>query len=420
MKKIKKRLKRPAGIAGDTAAGVDISLCMIVKNEEENIERALLSVRPVVHEMIVVDTGSTDRTKDIAAALGAKVYDFPWTDDFSAARNFSLSKASCSWILILDADEVISPPDHGALRKSVMDPKASAYRMMTRNYANDVYLEWNANDGSYPAEEKGIGWIPSSKIRLFVNDGRIRFEGPVHELVEPSAVRFGIEVLESPVPVHHYGLLNPERKEFKTGYYDLLVQKRFAGRNNDLMSLYHIAVSARALGRYREALGYWKKFIEIKPDSPAAFSEIAVVYALIGKYEDALQALKTALRLDPGSRDIVVMYAECELISGNAESAISRLENLMGNAPEFLPAVLGLAAACFCAGHRKKGADYLNKARDMSVNYNCAGYFCDLAKSLMSSGRTGYAISLLEAAVECDNISGETIILLNKCRSAAG
>ena len=81
---------------------------MIVKDEEENIERSLMSVKPVVDEMIVVDTGSTDRTKDIARSLGAKVYDFQWTDSFSDARNFSLSKATGKWILVLDADEVIS------------------------------------------------------------------------------------------------------------------------------------------------------------------------------------------------------------------------------------------------------------------------------------------------------------------------
>ncbi len=71
-----------------------------------------MSVKPLVDEMIVVDTGSTDRTKKIARAFGAKVYDFAWTDSFSDARNFSLSKASGEWILVLDADEVISPSDY--------------------------------------------------------------------------------------------------------------------------------------------------------------------------------------------------------------------------------------------------------------------------------------------------------------------
>ena len=76
-----------------------LSLCMIVKNEERTIARALESIKALASELIVVDTGSTDGTKIIAAALGAKVFDFPWTDDFSSARNVSLSKATGDWIL---------------------------------------------------------------------------------------------------------------------------------------------------------------------------------------------------------------------------------------------------------------------------------------------------------------------------------
>jgi len=150
---------------------------MIVKNEEDNIERALISVKPAVDEMIVVDTGSTDRTKDIARALGAKVYDFKWTDNFSDVRNFSLSKASGKWILVLDADEAISPLDHEKLRRLVethrdsMETQSpnlnqshpsslSAYSFMTRNYTNSVNIVgWLPNDKRYPSEETGTGWV---------------------------------------------------------------------------------------------------------------------------------------------------------------------------------------------------------------------------------------------------------------------
>ena len=92
-----------------------LSLCMIVKNEEKHLAKCLASVRPVVDEMIVVDTGSTDRTVDIAKAFGAQVYNFEWTNNFAEARNYSLSKASGDWILVLDADEVISSMDYASL-----------------------------------------------------------------------------------------------------------------------------------------------------------------------------------------------------------------------------------------------------------------------------------------------------------------
>lgn len=86
----------------------NISLVMIVKNEEANIERCLYSVSQLVNEIVIIDTGSTDRTKEIAVRYGAVIYDYPWCDDFSAARNYALDQATNPWSLVLDADEYIS------------------------------------------------------------------------------------------------------------------------------------------------------------------------------------------------------------------------------------------------------------------------------------------------------------------------
>src|SRR3990172_9025878 len=86
-----------------------ISLCMIVKNEEEHVARCLQSVKDVADEIIVIDTGSTDATVKIARSFGARVSKFKWIDDFSAARNFGLGKATKEWIFIMDADDVLPP-----------------------------------------------------------------------------------------------------------------------------------------------------------------------------------------------------------------------------------------------------------------------------------------------------------------------
>ena len=85
---------------------VTISLCMIVKNEEAVLERCLESIKDMVDEIVIVDTGSTDKTKEIAARFTDKIYDFPWCDDFSAARNFAFSKGTGEYLLWMDADEV--------------------------------------------------------------------------------------------------------------------------------------------------------------------------------------------------------------------------------------------------------------------------------------------------------------------------
>ena len=173
-----------------------LSLCMIVKNEEKHLVKCLKSVRDIVDEMIVVDTGSMDKTKDIAEVFGAKVFDFPWTGDFSAARNYSLQQATGDWILILDADEVISARDFDELKALIRKRSSSpaAYSIVTRNYTqNASVLGWTPNNGQYP-EEAGAGWVTSAKVRLFTRRKDVFFSNPVHEILEDSLKKAKIPI----------------------------------------------------------------------------------------------------------------------------------------------------------------------------------------------------------------------------------
>jgi GT2 family glycosyltransferase/SAM-dependent methyltransferase len=213
-----------------------LSLCMIVKDEEESLARCLMSAIPIVDDIVIVDTGSTDRTKAIAKMFGARVYDFEWTNDFSEARNLSLSRAGGDWILVLDADEVISPLDYDRLAKIVKSsaepPKA--YSITTRNYVKPPYvIGWTCNNGEYADEEDGTGWYPSAKVRLFTNDSSIRFENLIHELVEPSLKRNGIKVRESDIPVHHYGQLDRENCIAKGDEYCQLGKKKLEEKGTE-------------------------------------------------------------------------------------------------------------------------------------------------------------------------------------------
>ena len=114
---------------------ITISLCMIVKNEEKNLERCLSSYAPLMDEIIVVDTGSTDKTKEIASRFTDKIYDFEWINDFSAARNFAFSKASCDYIFSADADEVLDKENREqfAILKEVLDPEIEIVQMQYKN-----------------------------------------------------------------------------------------------------------------------------------------------------------------------------------------------------------------------------------------------------------------------------------------------
>src|SRR5207237_2451906 len=108
-----------------------VSLCMIVKNEEHNLADCLASVADLVDEVIIIDTGSTDRTKDIAAGFGARVFDFPWVDSFAAARNESLRHATGDWVFWMDGDDRLDPANRTKLQAlfASLKPENAAYSM---------------------------------------------------------------------------------------------------------------------------------------------------------------------------------------------------------------------------------------------------------------------------------------------------
>jgi len=393
-----------------------ISLCMIVKNEEQHLAKCLMSVKPVVDEMIVVDTGSTDRTIDIARAFGARIYDFKWTNDFSEARNYSISKASGAWIFVLDADEVISSIDYDSLRKIVKKPRteSSAYYFVTRNYtALTNTAGWVSNDDRYTGEQAGTGWYPSKKVRLFPSDSRIRFENHVHELVEPSLRRSSIKIMECSIPVHHYGKLSIDKVVSKGQEYYILGKTKLEGKTDDVKSLTELAIQALELGKYEEALEFWQRVIEIKPDNTKALLNMGGIYLELGRYEDALRASRKAMALGSHLKEVVLNYSSAELFIGDIEKSVSSLENLVRNEPEYPPAIAMLSTAYFILGEKEKGLKYIDKIK--KLGFNLSNYLYIRAKQFISAGKTDYAILLLEIATESNNANRDVISLLSEC-----
>ena len=160
-----------------------ISLCMIVKNEQDVLARCLESVQGICDEIIIADTGSTDRTKEIARRYTDKVYDFPWIDDFSAARNFALSKAEMDYCMWLDADDVLLPSDHLAVAelKNNLDG------------VDVVMMKYNVAFGP-----DGSPTYSYFRERIFKNSPIFRFHGAVHEAITPSG-----NILHSQAAVSH-------------------------------------------------------------------------------------------------------------------------------------------------------------------------------------------------------------------------
>lgn len=160
---------------------ITISLCMIVKNEERILARCLESVADLMDEIIIVDTGSTDRTREVAAGYTDRVFDFTWVDDFSAARNFAFSKATMEYIYSADADEVLDEENRGRFRllKETLLPEIEIVQM---KYANQLQFQtvYNYDEEYRPKLFK--------RLREFV------WEGPVHETVRLAPVVFDSEI----------------------------------------------------------------------------------------------------------------------------------------------------------------------------------------------------------------------------------
>jgi tetratricopeptide (TPR) repeat protein len=398
-----------------------VSCCMIIKDEERYLARCLASVKPIVDEMIVVDTGSGDRSKDIATAFGAQVYDFEWQKDFAKARNFSLEKASGDWILILDGDEVISSLDYKHFNQIVKNrPKAPvAYTIVTRNYsALANIVGWVPNDGKYVNEEAVAGWIPSVKTRLFYGKDQIWFEGAVHELVDPVVKRKGFETKNCSIPIHHYGRLDRERLERKGELYFEIGTKKMEEMGDDIFAVREMAIQATTLEKNEMAVKLWQRLISLDPPEimvADAYINMATLYNRLSNFEQALLVAKKAVVIAPHIKESHYNYALAELHLGNAQATRKVLEDLVNRIPDYPPAQFILSAAYFCLGEKQEGFKTIRKLQATSLGPNLVYPIFELAETLIKAQQNEYALLSLGAAIECDIVNKRILELFNKC-----
>lgn len=378
-----------------------LSVCLIAKNEESNLPLCLASLRTLADEIIVVDTGSKDRTREIARLFGAKVFDFPWNGNFSDARNESLRHASCRWILVMDADEVLSPLDHARLKALLAEKSKApnALAIVTRNYMLQVNREkWQPNDGRYPMEEAAGGWVPSTKVRIFPNRMEIEFENPIHEIVEPSLERSGIPVTDCDIPVHHYGYLDEERiRVKKTAYYELGL-KKLAKNGEDLKALYELAVQAGELSRYEEAVELWRKCLDLNPSMDVAWFNLGYNLLMMSRFEESRRASRKALELKPGYRETITNLAMCELCIGDTSEAITMLEDSLDRHPDDPNTILMMGVSLVCSGKAADGKVHFSKLRQNRIDFT--GFVNECADKLITAGKSDQALRLLNSLVE--------------------
>ena len=176
-----------------------LSLSLIVKNEEENLERCLSSVRGVADEIVLVDTGSTDRTAEIAQAHGARIFHHPWQNDFAQARNAGLEQAQGDWILIMDADEELEPGSRERLKAVLEGPAPEALLMVVRNFL---------------PPGPGARYDDLLHARLFRNRPTYRYVASVHEQITPSILSAGGKLGATDLMILHYGYMRAAAQDY--------------------------------------------------------------------------------------------------------------------------------------------------------------------------------------------------------------
>lgn len=259
-----------------------ISQCMIVKNEERNIERALSWGKGIVSEQIVVDTGSTDRTVEIASRMGAKIYHFQWIDDFSAAKNYAISLAECEWIALLDADEFFTPEDASKLL-SCIEKAADGYDSIVSGW---IHLD-----------NKGQVLAADTQIRVFRNMESLRYQRRIHEYLSRTdgSLNRALDATAE-LSILHTGYGEQENRQKKGNRRNLrMIQAElsehpddwemygYLGNEYDLMDEYVLAEEA-----YRKAIAKMpKEQAEYDQRASDTFARLLQLLALERKAEEA-------------------------------------------------------------------------------------------------------------------------------------
>lgn len=269
-----------------------ISFCLITKNEDKFLGKCLDSIKAVADEIIILDTGSTDQTKEIAAEYTDKIFDYTWENDFSKARNASINKATNPWIFIIDADEVLTTISREKLKpfleKITFDDKPKAFQVKVNDLETNMRLNLMI---------KGV---------LFQKHPDLEFTRPVHEFLTYKKGSLTIE--DSPIELHHLGKYNRTLEELtiKNNFYVEHLKQLINKTSNEKEKAYynyHIGLSYDSINQKTEAKEHFNLAKEAYDKSPETkYSHL---------YSNIMIALFQTIRfLEPNSPDLENLLKE--------------------------------------------------------------------------------------------------------------
>ena len=272
-----------------------VSLCMIVRNEEEVLARCLDSVADVVDEIVIVDTGSTDRTREIAARYTDRIYDFSWIDDFAAARNEAFSHATMDYQMWLDADDMLMEADREAFRQLKETLDGSVDVVMMRYHA--------------AFDEQGNPSLSYYRERLLRREMGFVWDGAVHEVIVPAG-----NILYSEIAVAHCKPASRNKGDSDRNlriYERLLAQGAAFGPRQQ----YYYARELCDHGRYADAVAQLEAFLAKGQgwveNNIEACGLLARCYQMLGRDHEALSALYRSFAYDLPRAEICCAIGQC-------------------------------------------------------------------------------------------------------------
>ncbi len=374
-----------------------ISACLIAKNEEKWIGDCLEHLKALASEIVVVDTGSTDRTIEIAREKGARVSQIKWENDFAKARNASLDRATGRWILIIDPDERLAARDIEKMRALVEAKNIVAYSFNTRNYSdNPVASGFSPCKGEYEEEKQYPGYFESRKVRLFQNIPSIRFVGTVHELVE-STIKGTI--VASDIPFHHYGSTKEVTQEKKKhDLYRAQGQKKIQEQPHDWKAYFELGVEFLTEGNPAKAVKELEKAHQLKPKDPLIMSNLGYAYLETGKLDQSARVLDECLGFAPKHHDTLLNRGVVEMRRNRWADAITSFQRLVDLHPKSFTTWRNIG---LCYAHLKnyqKAAEAFEKALKVFPQYHEARI--DLGVVCFAGGRADLAKIVLQEALK--------------------